>query len=84
LQWSEVIFIPNKPSQMAPFTKGNRIYIPGSIKFCLTVGQENKIWLEKSAPLKGDYRVLIVFGTFYSCFNDLLLPHSVQTSIVLL
>ena len=41
-QWKEVIFTPNKPSQMAPSTKGTKLYIQGLIKFCLTDGQENK------------------------------------------
>jgi hypothetical protein len=83
-QWCEVIFSPNKPSQMAPSTKGNRIYLPGLIKFCLTDGQENKIWLEKIAGLKRDYRVSIIIDSSYSCFNPLMLPHSIQTIISLI
>jgi PAX-interacting protein 1 len=69
---------------MTPYTKGNRIYMPGLIKFWLTDEQENKIWLEKIAGLKRDYRVSIVINTSYSCFNELLLSHSVQTIIMLL
>jgi hypothetical protein len=78
-QWNEAIFAPNRPSQMAPSTKGSMLYMPGLIKFCLTDGQENKIWLEKIAGLKRSYRVTIVVDSSYSCFNDLMIVHSVQT-----
>jgi hypothetical protein len=78
-QWTEAMFMPNKPSQMAPSTKGPMLYIPGLIKFCLTDGQENKIWLEKIAGLTRNYRVTIVVDSSYSCFNDAMLPHTCQT-----
>lgn len=78
-QWKEVIFTPNKPSQMAPSTKGTKLYIQGLIKFCLTDGQENKIWLEKIAGLKRNYRVTVVIDASNSCFNELMYPHSLQT-----
>jgi PAX-interacting protein 1 len=78
-QWTEAIFVPNKPSQMAPSTKGRMLYIPGLIKFCLTDGQEKKIWLEKIAGLKRNYRVTIIIDSSYSCFSDLMFAHSVQT-----
>jgi PAX-interacting protein 1 len=78
-QWTEAIFPPNKPSQMAPSTKGPMLYMPGLIKFFLTDGQETKIWLEKIAGLKRSYRVTIIIDSSYSCFNDLMITHSVQT-----
>ena len=83
-QWKEVIFTPNKPSQMAPSTKGTKLYIQGLIKFCLTDGQENKIWLEKIAGLKRNYRVSVVIDASNSCFNELMYPHSLQTIITFL
>ena len=43
------LFPPNKPFIYVPSVKGNRLYILGLINFCLTHGQENKIWLEKKA-----------------------------------
>jgi hypothetical protein len=78
-QWTEAIFAPNKPSQMAPSTKGSMLYMPGLIKFFLTDGQETKIWLEKIAGLKRSYRVTVIIDSSYSCFNDLMIAHSVQT-----
>jgi hypothetical protein len=83
-QWTEAIFIPNKPSQMAPSTKGPMLYMPGLIRFCLTDGQENKIWLEKIAGLKRNYRVTIIIDSSYSCFSDQMFAHSVQTLFGLL
>ncbi|KAK8886006.1 hypothetical protein M9Y10_041465 [Tritrichomonas musculus] len=83
-QWKEVIFSPNKPSQMAPSIKGTKLYIQGLIKFCLTDGQENKIWLEKIAGLKRNYRVSVVIDASNSCFNELMYPHSLQTVITFL
>jgi hypothetical protein len=56
----------------------------GLIKFCLTDGQENKIWLEKTTGLKRDYRVSIVIDTSYSCFNPIMLSHSIQTCFSLI
>jgi PAX-interacting protein 1 len=55
------------------------LYMPGLIKFCLTDGQENKIWLEKIAGLKRSYRVTIVIDSSFSCFNDFMIVHSIQT-----
>ena len=41
------IFPPNKPSMYAPSVKGTRLYLVGLVKFIITGGQDNKIWLEK-------------------------------------
>lgn len=83
-QCSELIFAPNKPSQMAPSTKGSRLFLPGLIKFCITDGQENKIWLEKIAGLKRDYRVSIIIDVSSSCFNPFISSHSIQTVVSLI
>jgi hypothetical protein len=50
--WTDVIFAPNKASQMAPSKKGTKLYMPNLIKFCMTDGNENKIWLDKTTRLK--------------------------------
>ena len=47
LEYIEFIFSPNKPSMYSPSTKGTRLYLMGLINFCITHGQDNKIWLEK-------------------------------------
>jgi hypothetical protein len=78
------IFAPNKATQFAPSQKGTRLYIPGLIKFCLTDGQENKIWLDKITGLKRDYRVSILIDSSYSCFNEIMICHSIQTIISLI
>lgn len=43
----DTIFPPNKPSMYAPSIKGTRLYLVGLVKFIITAGQDNKIWLEK-------------------------------------
>jgi hypothetical protein len=83
-QWTEAIFLPNKSSQLAPSTKGPMLYMPGVIKFCLTDGQENKIWLAKIARLKRNYRVTIVVDSSYSCSSRLMYTHAIQTLFELL
>lgn len=83
-QWKEVIFAPNKPSQYAPSTRGTKLYLQGFIKFCITDGQENKIWLEKIAGLKRNYRISVVIDASNSCFNDLMYNHSLLTIITFL
>ena len=59
----DTIFPPNKPTMYAPSSKGSRLYIKGLIYFILTNGQENKIWLEKKAGLKRDYRISIIIDS---------------------
>ena len=76
----DTIFPPNK----APSTKGSRLYIKGLIYFILTNGQENKIWLEKKAGLKRDYRISIIIDSSRSCFNELMGIHSYQMIVEIL
>ena len=54
LEYLEFVFLPNKPSMYSPSTKGTRLYLPGLVNFCITNGQDNKIWLEKNKGLKKD------------------------------
>lgn len=44
LEYLEFIFPPNKPSIYSPSAKGTRLYLMGLINFCITRGQDNKIW----------------------------------------
>jgi hypothetical protein len=83
-QWTEAIFIPNKPSQMAPSAKGPMLYMSGLIRFCVTDGQDNSFWLEKIAGLKRTYRLTLVTDSSHSGFGDLMFAHSVQTLFGLL
>jgi len=52
LEFIELVFPPNKPSIYSPSTKGTRLYLMGLINFCITHGQDKKIWLEKNKGLK--------------------------------
>ena len=70
LEYIEFIFSPNKPSMYSPSTKGTRLYLMGLINFCITHGQDNKIWLEKNKGLKKDYRVSVIIDSSISCFNE--------------
>ena len=80
----DTIFPPNKATMYAPSTKGSRLYIKGLIYFILTNGQENKIWLEKKAGLKRDYRISIIIDSSRSCFNELMGIHSYQMIVEIL
>ena len=73
------IFPPNKPSMYTPSVKGTRLYLVGLVKYMITGGQENKIWLEKKACLKRDYRISIIIDSSISCFNNINTIHSIQT-----
>ena len=53
----DTIFPPNKATMYTPSSKGYRLYIKCLIYFILTNRQENKIWLEKKARFKRDYRI---------------------------
>ena len=75
----DTIFPPNKPSMYAPSVKGTRLYLVGLVKFIITAGQENKIWLEKKAGLKRDYRVSVIIDSSKSCFNNINSFHSFKT-----
>jgi hypothetical protein len=84
LEYIEFIFSPNKPSMYSPSTKGTRLYLMGLINFCITHGQDNKIWLEKNKGLKKDYRVTVIIDSSISCFNDYMRPHSIKTVLAVL
>ena len=73
------IFPPNKPSMYCPSVKGTRLYLVGLVKYMITGGQENKIWLEKKACLKRDYRISVIIDSSISCFNNINMKHSVKT-----
>ena len=61
-----------------PSVKGTRLYLVGLVKYMITGGQENKIWLEKKACLKRDYRISIIIDSSISCFNNINTIHSIQ------
>ena len=84
LEYIEFIFSPNKPSMYSPSTKGTRLYLMGLINFCITHGQDNKIWLEKNKGLKKDYRVSVIIDSSISCFNEFMRPHSIKTVLAVL
>ena len=75
----DTIFPPNKPSMYAPSIKGTRLYLVGLVKFIITGGQDNKIWLEKKAGLKRDYRISVIIDSSKSCFNNINSFHSYKT-----
>ena len=77
-------FPPNKPSLYAPSVKGTKLYIIGLINFILTHRQDNKIWLEKKAGFKRDYRVTVIIDSSKSCFNEIMFSHSLKTTFTLL
>lgn len=78
------MYSPNKPSMYSPSTKGIRLYLMGLINFCITHGQDNKIWLEKNKGLKKDYRVSVIIDSSISCFIDYMRPYSIKTVIAVL
>ena len=63
LEYIEFVFTPNKPSMYSPSTKGTRLYLMFLINFCITNGQDNKIWLEKNKGLKEDYRISVIIDS---------------------
>ena len=84
LEYIDFVFPPNKPSLYSPSTKGSKLYLMGLINFCITHGQDNKIWLEKNRGLKKDYRVSVIIDSSISCFNDFMRPHSIKTVLAVL
>ena len=84
LEYLEFIFPPNKPSMYSPSTKGTRLYLMGLINFCITHGQDNKIWLEKNKGFKRDFRVSVIIDSSISCFNEQMRPHSIKTVLAVL
>ena len=63
----------------APSIKGTRLYLVGLVKFIITSGQDNKIWLEKKAGLKRDYRISVIIDSSKSFFNNINSFHSYKT-----
>ena len=48
----------------------------GLINFCITHGNDNKIWLEKNNNgFKRDYRVSVLIDSNISCFNEQMILH---------
>ena len=79
LELFDNIFPPNKPSMYAPSLKGTRLYLVGLVKYMITGGQENKIWLEKKACLKRNYRISVIIDSSKSCFNNINYGHTYKT-----
>ena len=51
-------------------SKVTRLYLIELINFCLTRGQDNKIWLEKNKGIKKDYRATVIIDLSIYCFNE--------------
>ncbi|CAF3689454.1 unnamed protein product [Rotaria sp. Silwood1] len=49
-----------KPTQSLPDTRGNRLFIPGIVKFICTQGQYNRIYLNQIGSQKPEYRIAIL------------------------
>ncbi|CAF2742626.1 unnamed protein product [Rotaria sp. Silwood2] len=49
-----------KPTQSLPDTRGNRLYIPGIVKFICTQGQYNRIYLNQIGSQKPEYRIALL------------------------
>ncbi|CAF4522640.1 unnamed protein product, partial [Didymodactylos carnosus] len=49
-----------KPTQSLPDTKGNRLFIPGIVKFICTQGQYNRIYLNQIGSPKPEYRIALL------------------------
>ena len=54
------IFPSYKPTQALPDTRGNRLYIPGIVKFICTQGQYNRIYLNQIGSQKPEYRIALL------------------------
>lgn len=83
-EYLEYVLFPNKLSMYSPSSKGTSLYLMGLINFCITHGQDKKIWLEKNKGLKKDYRVRVIIDSTISCFNDYMRPHSIKTVLAVL
>jgi hypothetical protein len=77
--WAATFFAPNKSMQMARSTKCSTLSMTEGIKFCLTQGQENRIWLERITGFTRDYYLTIVVDSPFSSFNNLIVFHLIQT-----
>ncbi|CAF1370600.1 unnamed protein product [Didymodactylos carnosus] len=55
----DYIFPAYKPTQSLPDTRGNRLYIPGIVKFICTQGQYNRICLNQIGTQKPEYRIAL-------------------------
>ncbi|CAF3467445.1 unnamed protein product [Rotaria socialis] len=49
-----------KPTGSLPDTRGNRLYIPGIVKFICTQGQYNRIYFNQIGSHKPEYRVALL------------------------
>jgi uncharacterized protein YegL len=49
-----------KPTQSLPDTRGNRLHIPGIVKFICTQGQYNRIYLNQIGSQKPEYRIALL------------------------
>ncbi|CAF4710600.1 unnamed protein product, partial [Rotaria sp. Silwood2] len=56
----DYIFSAYKPTQALPDTRGNRLYIPGIVKFICTQGQYNRIYLNQIGSQKLEYRIALL------------------------
>ncbi|OHT01916.1 hypothetical protein TRFO_31156 [Tritrichomonas foetus] len=81
---NEQVFPRNKPSQYSPSQTGSIFYFPGLVRFILTQGQDNKIFLAKNAGFIRSYSVFIIIDNSSSCFNISTFTHSYQTILTFL
>ncbi|UJR09469.1 hypothetical protein I4U23_013707 [Adineta vaga] len=49
-----------KPTQSLPDTRGNRLFIPGIVRFICTQGQYNRIYLNQIGAPKPEYRIALI------------------------
>lgn len=56
----ECILPAYKPTQSLPDTKGNRLHIPGIVRYLCTQGQYNRIYLNQIGSPKAEYRIAII------------------------
>ena len=56
----EYLFPANKATQSLPDTRGNRLHIPGIVKYLCTQGQYTRIYLNPIGSPRAEYRVALV------------------------
>jgi uncharacterized protein YegL len=49
-----------KPTQSLPDTRGNRLFMPGIVRFICTQGQYNRIYLNQIGSPKPEYRIALI------------------------
>lgn len=84
LEMSSYMFEPNKPTQYTPYAFGTLFNFPGLIRFLLTKGQDNKIFLAKKSGLVTSYSIYIVIDCSSSCFNTQSNNHAIQSILIIL